>query len=67
MISLLKEEIKEIWLEGNKEENKFLCLIKEEVAEINDQIKETWVNFLMDLKDVHAYNEEIEILIYHLR
>jgi len=51
-ITLLKEEIKELQLEGNKEENEFLALFKEEVVEINEHLKETKVNFFMELKDI---------------
>jgi hypothetical protein len=49
-ISLLEEEMKQLQLEGNKEGNKFLALFKEEVVELNEQLKEAQVNFFMELK-----------------
>jgi hypothetical protein len=53
-------------MKGNKEWNKFLALFKEEVVELNEQLKETRVNFFMELKDIQAYNEEITKLVDQL-
>jgi hypothetical protein len=43
--------MKQLQLEGNKEGNKFLALFKEEVVELNEQLKEAQVNFFMELKE----------------
>ena len=57
MVSWIEEEIKELLLEGSKEESKFLKLFKDEAIEGNEQRKEAKRNFFMELKDVQVHNK----------